>query len=141
LSSKILVDELAGKTAAGNITVTSEGGSATMQLQQGIGKVWLCLNAEASTPAARDSFNISSITDVTLAHYRPNYSSSMNSTDYSATGGASWASPDGNYGSVVSFRAGSLFTSSSLDMRVFRTDNYTEVEAMEAMITIHGDLA
>lgn len=139
--SEIITDKLTGKTSAGDVTITSEGGSATMQLQQGVGKVWLCLNAEAATPAARDSFNISSITDVTLGHYRPNYSSNMNNTDYSTTGGASWTSPDGNYGSVVSFRSGSWFTSSSLDMRVFRTDNYNEVESMEAMITIHGDLA
>ena len=30
------VDDLRGNTSAGDITITSEGGSATMQLQQGV---------------------------------------------------------------------------------------------------------
>ena len=37
--SEIKVDTLTGKTSAGDITVTSEGGAATMQLQQGLAKV------------------------------------------------------------------------------------------------------
>ena len=33
--SEIIVDKLTGVGTAGDITVTSEGGAATMQLQQG----------------------------------------------------------------------------------------------------------
>ena len=39
--STILVDNLTGKTSAGDITVTSEGGAATQSLQQGLAKVWV----------------------------------------------------------------------------------------------------
>jgi hypothetical protein len=42
--STILVDNLTGKTSAGDITVTSEGGAATMQLQQGLAKAWVNFN-------------------------------------------------------------------------------------------------
>ena len=38
--STVIADNLTGKTAAGNVTVTSEGGAATFQLQQGLAKVW-----------------------------------------------------------------------------------------------------
>ena len=38
--STVITDNLTGKTAAGNVTITSEGGSATMQLQQGLAKAW-----------------------------------------------------------------------------------------------------
>ena len=37
--SEIITNKLTGKTAAGDVTITSEGGSATMQLQQGCGEV------------------------------------------------------------------------------------------------------
>ena len=36
MASILKVDDLRGNTAAGNITITSEGSSATMQLQQGL---------------------------------------------------------------------------------------------------------
>ena len=42
--SEIKVDTLTGKTTAGDITVTSEGGAATMQLQQGLAKAWVGFN-------------------------------------------------------------------------------------------------
>ena len=42
--SEIITDKLTGKTSAGDVTITSEGGSATMQLQQGVAKVWCNLD-------------------------------------------------------------------------------------------------
>ena len=36
--STVITDNLTGKTSAGDVTITSEGGSATMQLQQGVAK-------------------------------------------------------------------------------------------------------
>ena len=41
MASILKVDDLRGNTAAGNITITSEGGAATMQLQQGVAKAWI----------------------------------------------------------------------------------------------------
>ena len=60
--SEIKVDKLTGKTSAGDIDVTSEGGAVTMQLQQGLAKAW-CNNDQNSTHDVADSFNISSISD------------------------------------------------------------------------------
>ena len=60
MASILKVDEMQGVTSAGDITITSEGGSATQSLQQGLVKAWW----EAYTWAtADDSFNISSLTD------------------------------------------------------------------------------
>jgi hypothetical protein len=93
--SEIKVDTLTGKTSAGDITVTSEGGAATMQLQQGIEKVWVNFNG-TGTVAIRDSLNTSSITDVSTGRYRPNYTNSFNyAADYafhvtSGVLGATW---------------------------------------------------
>ena len=60
--SEIITNKLTGKTAAGDVTITSEGGAATMQLQQGVVKAWAHVDG-TGTPATQDSFNISSLSD------------------------------------------------------------------------------
>ena len=62
MASILKVDAMQGVTAAGDITITSEGGSATMQLQQGVIKAWASRTVSA-TPATNDSLNITSLTD------------------------------------------------------------------------------
>ena len=61
--STVITDNLTGKTAAGNVTITSEGGSATMQLQQGLAKAWT-VNASSASGTVGDSLNNSSFSDV-----------------------------------------------------------------------------
>ena len=82
MSSKILVDELAGKTAAGNITITSEGGSATMQLQQGVAKVWFDIN-QVGTTSLLDSFNCSSVTDSAVGQSKAIFTANMANSTWS----------------------------------------------------------
>ena len=50
--STIVADNLTGKTTAGSVTVTSEGGAATQSLQQGLAKVWVNINGSSGTPTA-----------------------------------------------------------------------------------------
>ena len=83
MASVLKVDDLRGNTAAGNITITSEGGSATMQLQQGVAKQWANINGGSGTPVVRDSFNNSSLTDNGTGDYTLALTSSMNNADYS----------------------------------------------------------
>jgi hypothetical protein len=39
--STLLLNTLTGKTSAGSIVVTGEGGSTTTNMQQGLAKAWL----------------------------------------------------------------------------------------------------
>lgn len=80
--SEIKVDSLTGKTSAGNITVTSEGGAATMQLQQGLLKHWAHTNNTGTTVV--DSFNLSSLGDTASGTQTFNFSNAMNNTDFCA---------------------------------------------------------
>ena len=80
--STILVDNLTGKTSAGSITVTSEGGAATQSLQQGLAKAWGNMNG-SGTPAFRDSINHGSITDHGTGQFTVAFTSNMNNDDYS----------------------------------------------------------
>ena len=79
--SEIKVDNLTGKTSAGDITVTSEGGAATQSLQQGLTKAWVNFNG-TGTVAVRDSLNTSSISDSGTGKYSYNGSSSFSNANY-----------------------------------------------------------
>ena len=79
--STILVDNLTGKTSAGDITVTSEGGAATQSLQQGLAKAWISMTSAA---VLQDSINVASAVDNGTGDFQVNFSNNMNNSDYSA---------------------------------------------------------
>ena len=81
MASILKVDDLRGNTAAGNITITSEGGAATQSLQQGVAKAWVDFNG-TGTVSIDDSLNISSADDDGTGDYGFNFTSSMASTAY-----------------------------------------------------------
>lgn len=83
--SEIKVDTLTGKTSAGDITVTSEGGAATMQLQQGLAKAWVNFNG-TGTIAIRDSFNVSSLNDDGTGKYDVVLANNMTDGNYAGIG-------------------------------------------------------
>ena len=80
--SEIITNKLTGKTSAGDVTITSEGGAATMQLQQGLAKAWHNFNG-SGTVATRDSLNVSSITDNATGVFTTGFTNSMSNADYS----------------------------------------------------------
>ena len=84
MASELQVDELKGVTADGNITITSEGGSATMQLQQGLLKMWVMFNG-SSAPTTADSLNVGSLTDNGSGDYIINRTNAMNNANYSTS--------------------------------------------------------
>lgn len=81
--SEVITDKLTGRATAGDVTITSEGGSATMQLQQGVAKAWVNFNG-TGTIASRDSFNNSSLTDRGTGKYTSTVSNAMGNANYSA---------------------------------------------------------
>jgi len=85
MASILKVDSMQGVTSAGDITITSEGGSATQSLQQGLAKAWVNFNG-TGTIAARDSLNVSGLTDNAAGDYTVTFSSALGNTDYAPTG-------------------------------------------------------
>ena len=85
MASILKVDDLRGKTAAGNITITN--GSATMQLSKGLNTAWWQINAQSG--AAEGSFNIASTSDNGTGSFSQNFTNNMNDQNYpfTATGG------------------------------------------------------
>ena len=87
--SSIKVDNLNGKTSAGDITVTD--GSVTMQLQQGLAKAWVHFDAHgdaavSGTPISRDSLNVSTLGDDGNGDYRVNFASNFANGFYATSG-------------------------------------------------------
>jgi hypothetical protein len=132
--SEIIVDTLTGKTYAGDITVTSEGGAATMQLQQGLCKHWTQLD----TQVVADSLNQSSITDNAGADATYNFANNMSNGDYSA-GALSCAGITNPY-STLAFFTDMPSTSSYRTVGFYSTTKRT-TDLSRNCVNTFGDLA
>ncbi len=77
--SQVITDKLTGKTSAGDVEVTSEGGAVTFQLQQGLIKAWFQFNSDASL---QDSFNTASCSDNGVGSFSQNHTNNMANSDY-----------------------------------------------------------
>ena len=137
--STLLLNTLTGKTSAGSIVVTGEGGSTTTNLQQGVAKAWSQTDQDTENEH-RDSFNMGAITDNGTGDITLAFTNSMSNNDYCYSGSngndaVSTASVTVNRPATFatgSIRFTSLFTSSS------STGAY-DADAMSSCI--HGDLA
>ena len=85
--SEVITDKLTGKTSAGDVEVTSEGGAVTMQLQQGLTKTWVHFDG-SSTVSIEDSLNTSSVDDNGTGYFDVNFSSSFGNGNYTLSGSA-----------------------------------------------------
>ena len=127
--STVITDNLTGKTAAGNVTITSEGGAATMQLQQGLAKAWCQFT---SSVVFADTFNVASGTDNGTGNFTFNITNDMNNTGYSNTLTA-------KSGADKLLTASSIATGSII-VEMFDSSAGTNVDGT-TMATVHGDLA
>ena len=134
--STILVDNLTGKTSAGSITVTSEGGAATQSLQQGLAKHWVRFIG-SGTAAILDSLSASSLTDNGTGDYDINYTNSMNNNTYAVPAGCNG---DGSgYNRAISINA---VATGSHDIITFITDTANIKADLDIITTaVFGDLA
>ena len=131
--STILVDNLTGKTSAGSITVTSEGGAATQSLQQGLAKAWCTFNADSGTPIILDNVNVTSLTDINVGVQTVNFTNSFNNNSYATT-----ASPGkgGNKNAVYDNTQ-----TSSVEITTETATTGSNVDFDHVSIANHGDLA
>ena len=93
--SEIKTDKLTGVGTAGSIVVTGEGNSTTTNLQQGLPKAWVNFIG-VGTIAARDSFNLSSLSDIGTGEYSVTIASAMSNTNYAVIGAVGRNANDGS---------------------------------------------
>ena len=135
MASILKVDSMQGVTSAGDITITSEGGSATQSLQQGLAKAWTNYDSGATV---RDSLNTSSVTDHDTGEHSVSLTNNMGNDDYAYSGGAKDGF-NGNFGRIVS-NTQTASTSSHRQITVLCNDNSRD-DCDEVGTSVHGDLA
>ena len=72
--------------STGQTTIVGEGGTTTTSVQQGLAKVWVQFDGQASGAASRDSLNVGSMTDNGTGNYTVNFSNNMSNDDYASAG-------------------------------------------------------
>ena len=130
MTSKLVLDNLAGRTTAGSIAVVAEGNGTTTNLQQGLAKSW-CNYTTASSFVNNDSFNVGSLTDAGAGSCKMNFSNVFNNDDYSTTG-------------LQTIGAGQLGLNAQETTYTwcisYNTSN-AAADSGETTMTAHGDLA
>jgi len=140
--SEIITDKLTGKTSAGDVTITSEGGSATMQLQQGVAKAWANFQGN-STAVFRDGFNNSSLTDNGAGDYTVTFTNVMDNANHANSGMVIAQSTSYLNGPMIGNSASYTMVSGSIRV----TTNYAgsgasnREDRIYVNVTTHGDLA
>ena len=126
--------------ATGQTTIVGEGGSTTTNLQQGLAKMWVNYTG-ISTTAARDSFNLSSLTDSAAGQTLLNINNDMNNDDYSGYyyTNASTGTSYGNFSNTYAGGFGS-FTTGQCGNNAYDT-TAGNVDSYQNLCGIFGDLA
>ena len=127
-----------GSTAIhGEAGDTSSGSTGlTTNLQNGLAKSWVNSDGDASTPAARDSLNLSSVTDSETGKGIFVVTNNFGNDDFAVTAGGStelvalnrnttsWANSTSQYGFVT-----------------YKTDGDAVFDFDQVLCVAHGDLA
>mgnify|MGYP004451762451 FL=1 len=143
MASELKVNTLTGVSTAGSIAVTAEGNSTTTNLQQGLIKQWV--NLTAATPAYKDSFNASTITDEGLGIYEYPFTNPMGNANYSAVGCASTKGSNNSYTAIVttgdSANSYGLHSTAAIRFNAYANNAtaLTDQDTVNSMVS--GDLA
>ena len=105
--------DLAKFPSATSVTMNSEGGTATTNVQQGLAKVWVNYDGTASNAASRDSFNVSGQADNGTGDYTTSFTNNMNNDDYASGFGTNSAEAEIHTLATSSIRASMLNSSGS----------------------------
>ena len=132
--STLITNTFTGKTSAGSIVVTGEGGSTTTNLQQGLCKAWV--QYDMGDNALDDSFNVSSLSDEATGR--------VNFTVTNAFGAANHAEVGlvGNNCAHIFYNGDNGKTASTTGtLRHLNTSSSDVDVSPYGNLTMHGDLA
>ena len=133
MSSTLTVTNL----TATNLTDGAGTTSAFANINSGSVKAWCNVN-QTSTQAIRDSFNVTSITDVGTGATAITFTSSMSSGDYGFT--ACRGRTSAQNGNIIAQTNVAVPTASVIRVVCYK-ENFTTIDDEFANIAINGDLA
>ena len=147
MSSQLNVDTIVDKAGSGGTNVkigntstyVSDGGAVTQNTVEGLAKVWVNFDGSASGATARDSLNVSTMTDRGAGQFTITFATVMGNTNYnsvaSATVGAS------NNFNRMAGAASNTTSISYLNTFAQSGTNSILADANYTSATFHGDLA
>jgi len=123
MTSVLNVDTIADKAGTGPVALT----------KQHAVKTWIIFNMSSSFTNS-DSFNVSSLDDDGAGDFGINFTNSMSSANYPATGAAGEDNANvlTNFGTV---------TTSAMDGQTRQTNANSAIDKFRNSVAIHGDLA
>ena len=142
--STLLLNTLTGKTSAGSIVVTGEGGSTTTNMQNGLAKAWVnfdhtVIDGSTDTTGVRDdSFNIGSVVDIAAGRATTNLSSPISNANHVSTGSAGDANQSSARNLYVDDGGGN--TASAIVTNI-ENNSSSVVDAEYVALVTHGSLA
>lgn len=124
-----------GKIKADTLEHSTAGSLDTQYVVNGSAKAWVNLNG-TGTIAARDSFNLSSLTDNGTGDISVNFSSSMSNDDYSQSGSSSSGAASGTDTWINAYAWATGYVSVG-------TNNSSQnlIDRAYVNVNVHGDLA
>ena len=139
--STLLLNTLTGKTSAGSIVVTGEGGSTTTNMQQGLCKGWALTDFAAAQND--DSFNVSAYTDYSAGYGQLTWNNAFNNANYAVA--QACAGSDTNPNCVPGSNGNSSIRASTIRINTMDTSNATPssdmIDYAEFGTITMGDLA
>ena len=142
MASILKVDTLTGVATAGSIAVTGEGNSTTTNLQQGLAKQWVDFSMAGTT--ARDSLNLSSLTDSATGKFHASASSAFNNVNYAVQYSGNVYAGDSFYGDgrvIAKISFDTTTTTTKYDIISYNSGNSTYYDGTYNYLSAHGDLA
>ena len=115
---------------------SSSNSIATSVLFNGSAKSWVNSDGDAGTPAARDSYNVSSVTDSATGKGIFTLTSNMTNDDFATTAGGSTE--------LVALNRNTTSWSNSTSQYCFvtyKTDGDAVFDFDQVLCVVHGDLA
>ena len=130
-------------TIGNNAVVTSEGGTVTTNLQQGLCKAWSHFNG-SGTVALQDSFNCASITDRAAGLFTVVFINDMGNNNHSSSGSVKKdnSTDDGNIMVHIGGDSGYTTAVGEISIMARRVDQtLSAVDGVEIQSQTFGDLA
>ena len=121
-------------------TIQSTSGGAATLTKQSAAKAWSNFNG-TGTPAVRDSFNISSLSDDAAGKYTTSYTSAMSDANYSLSSVGGTRDVGESTTKIIIYDADDTFTASATQIRFISRADDTETDNTHGFTQAHGDLA
>ena len=131
--SEIKTNKLTGVSTAGSILVTGEGNSTTTNLQQGLAKAWVSMDAGETI---NDSLNTASLTDNATGDHTANWTNALSLANYAV---ATFSRATTTYMQIATPEG--PFTTTTVTINTHQSNSLTKGDKTENGITAHGDLA